>query len=89
MLFFFSGIFPGDWPRVLLSAVVLIGMSLTFPTLYVFSGELFPTVVRNVGLGSSSMFSRIGSVLAPFINSLVSGCAQQVTVDPEFDKGPY
>lgn len=88
-MFFLSGIFPGDWPRVLLSAVALTGMCLTFPALYVFSGELFPTVVRNVGLGSASMFSRFGSVLAPFIKSLVSCCAQQMTVNPEFNEGPY
>lgn len=88
MPFFFSGIFLLDWPRVLLSVVALTGMCLTFPALYVFSGELFPTVVRNVGLGSASMFSRFGSVLAPFIKSLVSGCAQNLNVHPQFDKGP-
>ncbi|XP_069695101.1 organic cation transporter protein-like isoform X1 [Periplaneta americana] len=65
-----KGMFPGDWPRVLLSATTLTGMCLSFPALYVFSGELFPTVVRNVGLGSASMFSRLGSVFAPFVKSL-------------------
>ncbi|GFG39212.1 hypothetical protein Cfor_11277 [Coptotermes formosanus] len=65
----FPGIFPGDWPRVMLSAIALIGMCVAFPAVHVFSGEIFPTVVRNVGLGSACMFSRFGSVLAPFITS--------------------
>lgn len=64
-----AGMFPGEWPRVMLSAIALTGMCLAFPAIYVFSGEIFPTVVRNVGLGSACMFSRFGSVLAPFIKS--------------------
>ncbi|PSN53344.1 hypothetical protein C0J52_04084 [Blattella germanica] len=70
LIAFPKGTYPGDWPRMLISGVAISGMSITFPALYVFSGELFPTVVRNVGLGSASMFSRLGSVLAPFVKSL-------------------
>lgn len=61
-----------DWPRVTLAALGIVGMSISFPTVYLFSGELFPTVVRNVGVGSASMCARIGSMLAPFVTSLVS-----------------
>lgn len=38
--------------------------------LYLYTGELFPTVVRNVGVGVISMVSKIGSMFAPLILSL-------------------
>ena len=63
--------FPGDWLRSLLAGLAVLGMSITFPALYLFSGELLPTVVRNVGLGASSMCARVGSMAAPFVLALV------------------
>ena len=43
-----------------------------FSIIYVFSAELFPTVVRNVAMGTSSCFARLGAMLSPFIADLVS-----------------
>ena len=43
-----------------------------FAILYVYAAELFPTVVRNVGVGSSSMCARIGGIIQPQIQLLVS-----------------
>jgi OCT family organic cation transporter-like MFS transporter 4/5 len=40
-------------------------------TLYLFSAELFPTVVRNVGVGAASSFGRIGALLGPQMALLV------------------
>lgn len=40
------------------------------PALYLFTGELYPTVLRNAGVGASVMFSRMGSMLAPLIIAL-------------------
>ncbi|KAK2177908.1 hypothetical protein NP493_572g01056 [Ridgeia piscesae] len=37
----------------------------TFAVIYVYSAELFPTVVRQVGVGSSSMCARIGGLIQP------------------------
>jgi len=61
-----------EWPKVVLAAMGILGMSIAFPTVYLYSAELFPTVVRNVGVGTSSMCARFGSMVAPYITSLAS-----------------
>lgn len=61
-----------EWPKVVLAALGILGMSISFPTVYLYSAELFPTVVRNVGVGTSSMCARFGSMVAPYIASLAS-----------------
>ena len=64
---------PSDWAwfRSSLSCLDMFGLAICFQTVYIYSGELFPTVVRNVGVGTSSMFARVGSMAAPFITGLV------------------
>lgn len=47
------------------------GSAMAYPIVYVFSAELFPTVVRNAGMGASSCASRIGGMIAPYIADLV------------------
>lgn len=46
-------------------------VSITSAAIYVFTSELYPTVVRNMGVGASSTTMRIGSMLAPFISNTV------------------
>lgn len=55
------------WAIVSLASIGIVGMSISFPTAYLYGGEIFPTVVRNVGIGLASMLARIGSMLAPFV----------------------
>ena len=43
----------------------------SYATIYVYSAELFPTPVRNVGVSTGSCSARIGGILAPFIGQLV------------------
>ncbi|XP_045769650.1 organic cation transporter protein-like isoform X1 [Maniola jurtina] len=53
-----------------LGCIGLWGMSISFATVYLYAGELFPTVVRNSGVGLSSTMARIGSMVAPFVATL-------------------
>ena len=47
-------------------------IKLTFCVVYVYTAELFPTAVRHLAVGSSSMMSRLGGLVAPFAgNELV------------------
>lgn len=61
-----------DLVPVVLASLGIVGMSISFPTVYLFAGELFPTVVRNIGIGSASTIARIGSMVAPFVAGLSS-----------------
>ncbi|KAL7637230.1 UNVERIFIED_CONTAM: hypothetical protein RMT77_011942 [Armadillidium vulgare] len=46
-------------------------MSVDFVLVYILSAELVPTSVRNISVGTSSMFARIGSAIAPYIVDLL------------------
>ncbi|CAD7092117.1 unnamed protein product [Hermetia illucens] len=54
-------------PIVALASIALVSMSIAYQTFYLYGCELFPTVVRNVGVGICSMSARAGSTVAPFI----------------------
>ena len=49
--------------------------SISFPTVYIYGGEIFPTVIRNVGMGTASLLARIGSMIAPFIATQLADVA--------------
>ncbi|XP_053190354.1 solute carrier family 22 member 6-B [Scomber japonicus] len=63
---------PADYPSVLsgLAMVGKFGITASFAVIYVYTAEIFPTVLRQTGIGVSSMFARMGGVLAPIINML-------------------
>jgi OCT family organic cation transporter-like MFS transporter 4/5 len=42
----------------------------TFGIIYVYSAELFPTVVRSAGVSTCSVFARIGGAVAPYVGGL-------------------
>ena len=48
-------------------------IKLTFCVIYVYTAELFPTPVRHLAVGSSSMMSRFGGLLAPFMGEPMVG----------------
>ena len=51
---------------VILASFGIMGIMSAFSTVYLYGGELFPTVVRNIGIGTASMVARFGSMVAPF-----------------------
>ncbi|XP_034096738.1 solute carrier family 22 member 13 [Gymnodraco acuticeps] len=65
---------PQDYPHVQtgLAMVGKFGITASFAVIYVYTAEIFPTVLRQTGLGVSCMFARMGGVLAPMINILHS-----------------
>lgn len=60
------------WLTITLAMIGKLAITSSYGTVYVFSTEQFPTVIRNVALGAASMSARIGGILAPFINLLAS-----------------
>ncbi|EDO39860.1 predicted protein, partial [Nematostella vectensis] len=50
-----------------LAMIGKICIVMTFLAIYIFTVELYPTVIRNTGIGVSSMLARFGGILAPYI----------------------
>ncbi|GAB1868195.1 Organic cation transporter protein [Camponotus japonicus] len=63
---------PADMPWLVVTLAMIGKLAITssYGAIYVFTAEQFPTVIRNVGLGASSTFARVGGVIAPYINHL-------------------
>lgn len=62
---------PFAFPDLYYLATVLVmvgkfGVTAAFSMVYVYTAELYPTVVRNMGVGVSSTASRLGSILSPY-----------------------
>ena len=57
--------------RLLLSMAGKLCISSAFATMYPLTVEIFPTVLRNVGLGVTSTGGKIGGFVSPYINLLV------------------
>uniref|UniRef100_A0A8C2CGL6 Solute carrier family 22 member 5 n=1 Tax=Cyprinus carpio TaxID=7962 RepID=A0A8C2CGL6_CYPCA len=43
------------------------GLTISFTVVYIYTAELYPTVLRNLGMGLCSSAARIGSITAPYI----------------------
>ncbi|XP_027959225.1 solute carrier family 22 member 4 [Eumetopias jubatus] len=59
---------PADYNFLSIGLVMLgkFGITSAFSMLYVFTAELYPTLVRNMAVGVTSMASRVGSIIAPY-----------------------
>ncbi|XP_046977704.1 organic cation transporter protein-like [Vanessa cardui] len=60
---------PADMRIVELSLAMIgqIGAYTAFVQVYLYSSEIFPTVVRNSAMGFASVFARFGGFIAPFV----------------------
>ena len=70
--YFFFVYIPASWLDVeaLATALALIGKASIvscFCIIFIYSSELFPTVIRTVGVGCCAFWGRVGSLLAPQI----------------------
>ncbi|KAA0720519.1 Solute carrier family 22 member 5 High-affinity sodium-dependent carnitine cotransporter [Triplophysa tibetana] len=43
------------------------GFTMSFTVVYIYTAELYPTVLRNLGMGMCSSAARIGSITAPYV----------------------
>ncbi|CAI9088635.1 OLC1v1023023C1 [Oldenlandia corymbosa var. corymbosa] len=80
----FSGLFcvagcllkwAGKWKLVQMVCGILgiFGMAGTYNLLFIYTVELFPTVVRNAALGCATQAAQMGAILAPFVVVLGGG----------------
>uniref|UniRef100_A0A8C6SW78 Solute carrier family 22 member 16 n=1 Tax=Neogobius melanostomus TaxID=47308 RepID=A0A8C6SW78_9GOBI len=51
---------------ITLSMIGKFSVAIAFGLIYLYSCELYPTVIRSLAVGSGSMLCRVGSVMAPF-----------------------
>ncbi|XP_078376214.1 organic cation transporter protein-like [Oculina patagonica] len=53
--------------RIIMALGAKFFVFISFDAVYVYSAELFPTTIRNIGMGSSTSAGRIGSFCSPYI----------------------
>lgn len=71
-------------------ALAMVGkfcITAAYSTTYIHTAEIFPTVVRNAGLGGASVFARIGTMIAPYI--VVAVCRSCILLSVEFETERY
>ncbi|KAK7262675.1 hypothetical protein RJT34_30250 [Clitoria ternatea] len=71
-LFCFMGSFVenvGVWKalRMVCGILGIFGMAGTYNLLFIYTAELFPTVVRNAALGCTTQAAQMGAILAPIV----------------------
>ncbi|XP_054158727.1 organic cation transporter protein-like [Oppia nitens] len=59
-----------DWPRVTIALIGKFFITSSYAVIYAYGAEVYPTVIRQAGLGSCSVASSVGSILAPFVKDM-------------------
>ncbi|XP_066920689.1 organic cation transporter protein-like [Clytia hemisphaerica] len=55
------------WGRVSLGMLGKLGITISFNSIYIWSVELFPTIIRTQGMGLMIVVSRLGAASAPWV----------------------
>ncbi|XP_027024665.1 solute carrier family 22 member 6 [Tachysurus fulvidraco] len=66
----FTNIFISKDLQILRTTLAVLGKGFTsasFSCIYLYTGELYPTVIRQTGMGFTSTMARIGSMAAPVV----------------------
>uniref|UniRef100_A0A2R5LBH7 Putative organic cation/carnitine transporter n=1 Tax=Ornithodoros turicata TaxID=34597 RepID=A0A2R5LBH7_9ACAR len=66
------------WLRLSFAMVGKFAASTAFTIIWIFAAEVFPTVLRTVGVGASMMATRVGAAVAPFLVELRSYTVEAV-----------
>uniref|UniRef100_A0A672HKZ1 Solute carrier family 22 member 13b n=1 Tax=Salarias fasciatus TaxID=181472 RepID=A0A672HKZ1_SALFA len=63
---------PKDLPIVITVLAVLgkFAAASTFSTVYIYTAELYPTIIRQNGVGLNAMFARVAGILSPLVGLL-------------------
>lgn len=67
---FIIGFMSNKYVIVTLAMLGKFCASMSYAIIYLYSSELFPTSIRNTGMGACSMMARIGAMTAPLIIGL-------------------
>ena len=74
----------GNW-RLWLGMILKYSVSTCYHTIYVLSVESFPTIIRQLSVGTCSVASRFASILSPFTKELVGSFEAIIEVIPVAD----
>lgn len=61
------------WLAAVLPSLAKLCISSTFTVIFMYAGELFPTVIRGLAISVASTVAQLGLVVNPYILFLVSG----------------
>lgn len=56
--------------QILRTSMAVVGkgcLAASFTSCYLYTGELYPTIIRQNGMGLASMFARVGAMVAPMV----------------------
>ncbi|KAG1681648.1 Solute carrier family 22 member 21 [Nymphon striatum] len=77
-----------EWLKTGISLVGRACISVSFSIVYLYTAEVHPTVVRNIGVSTSSTCARLSSTLAPFSKELKLFSQTKMT-NPNVTKGIF
>nr|ACE75159.1 MFS transporter protein [Glyptapanteles flavicoxis] len=70
--------YNNDMAKLIVVSIGSTGLTLSFLTGNLYTGELFPTVVRNIGYAICNVSSKSGSMISPFLIDYVNEIAYWV-----------